>query len=128
MRSRGFSRWNRFLLVTQLDGYAFEPCGNSFNAIKDDLYYTIHMTPEKGYSYVSIETNDCNEGNHVIHHFLNRLSPASFDVISFNMQEIFGIPSYECKSCFKEKTSIGYEVFFAHYFKRAVKAELPHYF
>lgn len=40
-----------------LDARAFEPCGYSMNAILDQSYYTMHITPEQGSSYASFETN-----------------------------------------------------------------------
>ncbi|TFL01535.1 S-adenosylmethionine decarboxylase [Pterulicium gracile] len=54
--------------LTQLDGYAFDPCGYSSNAIlswqdpadpeqSGEGYYTIHVTPEDGWSYASFECN-----------------------------------------------------------------------
>ncbi|PWZ01053.1 S-adenosylmethionine decarboxylase [Testicularia cyperi] len=49
---------------TELDAFAFEPCGYSANAVmprggKNDRagYWTIHVTPEEGSSYASFETN-----------------------------------------------------------------------
>jgi S-adenosylmethionine decarboxylase len=47
--------------LTTLDPYAFEPCGYSANALVDcgggEGYYTIHVTPEEGWSYASFECN-----------------------------------------------------------------------
>ncbi|KAG6334005.1 hypothetical protein ID866_5088 [Astraeus odoratus] len=52
--------------LTTLDAYAFFPCGYSSNALLKwgDLdgrgregYYTIHVTPEEGWSYASFECN-----------------------------------------------------------------------
>jgi S-adenosylmethionine decarboxylase len=56
--------------MTSLDAYSFFPCGYSSNALlrwsedagKDltrsgEGYYTIHVTPEEGYSYASFECN-----------------------------------------------------------------------
>lgn len=56
--------------VTTLDAYSFQPCGYSCNALlkwRDDAgtdlvrsgegYYTIHVTPETGWSYASFECN-----------------------------------------------------------------------
>ena len=43
----------------KVDDWAFEPCGYSMNGLKaGGLYYTIHITPESGFSYASFETND----------------------------------------------------------------------
>lgn len=39
------------------DPRAFEPCGYSMNALLYKSYYTMHITPEKGSSYASFETN-----------------------------------------------------------------------
>jgi len=56
--------------LTTLDAYSFLPCGYSANALirwRDDAgtdlstsgegYYTIHVTPEEGWSYASFECN-----------------------------------------------------------------------
>jgi S-adenosylmethionine decarboxylase len=40
-----------------IDEAAFTPCGYSMNAVLDDCYSTIHITPEAACSYVSFETN-----------------------------------------------------------------------
>jgi len=52
---------------TTLDAFAFEPCGYSANALihhasdgtsaGSEGYYTIHVTPEEGWSYASFECN-----------------------------------------------------------------------
>ncbi|KAG8901847.1 spermidine resistance protein [Tulasnella sp. 403] len=46
---------------TTLDAFAFEPCGYSANAFvrheDGEGYYTIHVTPEEGWSYASFECN-----------------------------------------------------------------------
>jgi len=54
--------------LTTLDAYSFHPCGYSANALikwgadpsspsSREGYYTIHVTPEKGWSYASFECN-----------------------------------------------------------------------
>ena len=58
---------------TELDAFAFEPCGYSANALmprggkRDNAgYWTIHVTPEEHSSYASFETNvalDTNPGS-----------------------------------------------------------------
>ena len=45
------------LNAEHVDGHVFQPWGFSMNALKDDVYITIHVTPEDGGSYVSYETN-----------------------------------------------------------------------
>lgn len=38
-----------------IDDYVFEPCGYSMNGIDKHQFITIHVTPEKGISYASLE-------------------------------------------------------------------------
>jgi S-adenosylmethionine decarboxylase len=40
-----------------IDAYQFEPCGYSMNSLLDDVFSTIHITPEDHCSYMSFETN-----------------------------------------------------------------------
>jgi len=40
-----------------IDAAAFEPCGYSMNALLFRSYSTVHITPQKGSSYASFETN-----------------------------------------------------------------------
>ncbi|SCW03671.1 LAFE_0G15610g1_1 [Lachancea fermentati] len=42
----------------QHDAFAFTPCGYSSNVVMDgQFYYTLHVTPENGWSYASFESN-----------------------------------------------------------------------
>jgi len=53
------------LSLTEIDAYAFDPCGYSANALiktgsaaqDGEGYWTIHVTPEEGWSYASFECN-----------------------------------------------------------------------
>ena len=38
-----------------VDDYVFEPCGYSMNGLCGDEYSTVHITPEAGFSYCSVE-------------------------------------------------------------------------
>lgn len=40
-----------------IDDFLFEPCGYSMNGVLDDGYFTIHITPQAEFSYVSFETD-----------------------------------------------------------------------
>lgn len=40
-----------------IDDFMFQPFGYSLNALMDDGYYTIHITPQDNCSFVSFETN-----------------------------------------------------------------------
>lgn len=44
-----------------LDDYVFEPCGYSMNGILGTGFITIHVTPEAGFSYASVELSGCRE-------------------------------------------------------------------
>lgn len=40
-----------------IDDYVFEPCGYSMNGIEGSSFITIHVTPEPGFSYASVEVS-----------------------------------------------------------------------
>lgn len=41
----------------KIDGFSFDPQGYSVNAIADEHYFTLHITPEKLSTYLSFESN-----------------------------------------------------------------------
>uniref|UniRef100_A0A8C0CJL9 adenosylmethionine decarboxylase n=1 Tax=Balaenoptera musculus TaxID=9771 RepID=A0A8C0CJL9_BALMU len=58
-----------------IDATLFDPCGYSMNGMKSDgTYWTIHITPEPEFSYVSFETN---------------LSQTSYDDLIRKVVEVF---------------------------------------
>jgi len=62
-----------------LDSRAFEPCGYSMNAILDQSYYTMHITPEQGSSYASFETNQkLLSYTDLIHNVVRTFKPKRF--------------------------------------------------
>ncbi|VDL38340.1 unnamed protein product [Hymenolepis diminuta] len=60
--------------------FLFEPCGYSVNGVmKADEYFTIHVTPEPEFSYVSVETNEAMEDyTNFIANVLDVFGPSSF--------------------------------------------------
>ncbi|AET41244.1 adenosylmethionine decarboxylase SPE2 Ecym_7421 [Eremothecium cymbalariae DBVPG len=71
------------------DAFAFTPCGYSSNMVVDEkYYYTLHVTPEKGWSYASFESNVPVESlsggkmNHydVLKQVLEVFEPAEFSI------------------------------------------------
>jgi S-adenosylmethionine decarboxylase len=106
----------------QIDDHLFEPCGYSLNAIRNDDYFTIHVTPEEANSYVSFETN-VHLGDRavtVIQGVLDVFKPRAFDVIYFHSRQemkSFELPPFQRRSHFHESLICGFEVGFSHYSK-----------
>lgn len=74
------------------DAFAFTPCGYSTNMVMDDqYYYTLHVTPEKGWSYASFESNvpvgkislKRQDNSQVLSNVLNVFQPAEFCLTFF---------------------------------------------
>ncbi|SCU92072.1 LAMI_0E08658g1_1 [Lachancea mirantina] len=74
------------------DSFAFSPCGYSSNVIVDgQYYYTLHVTPEDGWSYASFESNVpanlISQGRqdqvNVIRHVLDTFQPSEFCLTFF---------------------------------------------
>lgn len=63
------------------DAFSFTPCGYSSNSIsrKSDFYYTLHITPEDGWSYASFETN----------YRFGKNSPVSISSVLMSILKIF---------------------------------------
>jgi len=63
------------------DEVLFEPCGYSLNGINKDAFYTIHITPESGFSYVSFETNlKLSDYTNLVNDVINTFKPGKFSV------------------------------------------------
>ena len=75
----GLRRW---LPGFELDDHMFQPYGYSLNAIRGADFITIHITPQPGESYVSIESN--LDLATVIDIPLGIFQPESFDIVVCN--------------------------------------------
>ncbi len=79
---RDFFCINELLPGFEIDDFVFDPYGYSLNAIRGTDYYTIHVTPQAGSSYVSFESN--LDLLTIASKILEILSPSSFDLLGFN--------------------------------------------
>ncbi|MFT6900269.1 MAG: S-adenosylmethionine decarboxylase [Colwellia sp.] len=102
-----------------IDDFVFSPYGYSLNALNEQQYLTIHVTPQIDSSYISFESNI--DLLTLAPTLLEILAPKSFDLMSFNEQAfeeklIALIPAkYVSKSRVCKKLSNGYLVNFANY-------------
>jgi len=70
---------------SNIDSFLFSPCGYSMNGILgNEKYWTIHITPEKTFSYVSFETNvDRQNYDQLIQDVLKTFKPNNFCLTLF---------------------------------------------
>ncbi|TDO99465.1 adenosylmethionine decarboxylase [Marinomonas balearica] len=103
----------------EINDFVFEPFGYSMNAIKDQLYATIHITPQEESSYVSFETNmDLSAVNsNILERLTTILQPNSFDIISFNGIPNINPPSHTLMNHVSEPLSCGYMMRFYEYMR-----------
>lgn len=123
---REFLQLERLFPDYIIDDYAFSPQGYSVNAIKDDFYFTIHITPEEFNSYISFETNEtkCSEK---LHGLMEILKPETFDVVSFNYDEGLNIPEhFHKRTKVVERINLGYDVVFSHFYNKETVNDRPY--
>lgn len=65
--------------------HLFDPCGYSMNGLlPDGHYFTIHITPEPEFSYVSFETNvPYAQYNEIVRKVINMFNPGKFTTTIF---------------------------------------------
>ncbi|XQW83661.1 adenosylmethionine decarboxylase [Thalassotalea piscium] len=116
---RHFLSLDELLTGFIIDDYVFEPYGYSLNAIKEDKYLTIHITPQADSSYISFESNI--DLIVIAPLFIESLKPLSFDILSFNEHNFakktasFKQANYVSKSLVEETLPNGYHVNFANF-------------
>ena len=102
-----------------IDDFVFKPYGYSLNAIKDDKYLTIHITPQANSSYISFESNIDLIAFAPL--FIDILQPLSFDILSFNEFEFsektspYQKTNYVSKTLVETTLSNGYKINFANF-------------
>ncbi|MCB0411390.1 MAG: hypothetical protein KDD22_02620 [Bdellovibrionales bacterium] len=105
----------------KVDDYVFDPCGYSLNALKNDDYFTIHVTPEEVGTYVSFETsvNKAEDIEPVAHRVLEVFRPQRFDLVLFSpmsMAQVPEWPEFRMKNHAQGSIDSGYSVNFCHYY------------
>lgn len=126
---RDFFKFEHYFPEFILDDYVFEPYGYSINGIHGDDYFTIHVTPQNCHSYVSFETTlpyDQIE-NGFLKHFLETLSPESFDLIRYSPSAMrpSQIKNYDIKKHISSHIECGYQIEFTHFYDPARKHSEP---
>ena len=124
---------DRILAGFELDDHLFEPRGYSLNAIRDDQYWTVHVTPDPFRSYVSFETNHrSSEGPAgLVERVLDVFKPRSFDVVMFDQGGALELDMdpFQPRTPVVQQLSCGYEVRFLSFYRppKAVREpiELP---
>ncbi|WP_336246503.1 adenosylmethionine decarboxylase [Shewanella sp. OMA3-2] len=102
----------------EYDAHVFTPLGFSINGIKDNFYYTIHITPQEQSSYVSLETNVNLEQHQfdIAATLLAILKPRSWDIIGFDTEMAAPtVPKNICVGHCSYPIQQGYNVHFSHY-------------
>ena len=103
-----------------IDEFVFEPAGYSLNAVRDDRYYTIHVTPEQVGSYVSFETNHVVAGDLVplVERVIAIFRPRSFDLFTFSPEALAAaaVPGYRVRDHVVEQVT-GFHVGFQHLYR-----------
>ena len=74
----------RFFPCLQIDQFTFSPKGYSLNAIAQDQYLTIHITPEKLSTYLSLESSFATQKiRPLINHLYNLFQPQHSNLMNF---------------------------------------------
>jgi len=116
---RVFLQLDTLLPGFTIDDHIFYPYGYSVNAIKENKYFTIHVTPQKESSFVSVESNiNLIELSPII---IEVFEPKAFDVLCFNDKNFKPLlthyinKNYLAKALVEQKLAHGGYAYFASY-------------
>ncbi len=114
---REFVELEKFLEGFDFDDYLFNPFGYSLNAVKNDRYMSLHITPQEESSYVSFETNLAVRGKYknILTKLIHIFNPLSFDLINFNTKNTMVEKGFVKANCFQENLGRSYLVNFTHF-------------
>ncbi len=105
------------------DTYFFEPEGFSFNALNNDQYATMHVTPQGSENYLSFELDqvDLKKAEDIVRDLVDLCKPVSYDIILFSAEEEnVGMHSgqYDVKQISKSETESGYNILYSHFYDK----------
>lgn len=76
---------SKYFPEQEFDHFAFNPQGYSLNMISDNKYLTIHITPEKLSTYLSIESSfDSKVIDPFIRHLMQLFTPMNSNLLTFD--------------------------------------------
>jgi S-adenosylmethionine decarboxylase len=119
---------NRILDGFDVEDHLFEPGGYSLNGIRQDEYWTVHVTPDEISSYASFETNARGEDPAELARRVVRVfRPRSFDLVLFDVdQEIRAADvGYIQRSHVRADLSCGYRVRFMSFYRPQPEVRRP---
>ena len=122
----------------KLQDHFFKPSGYSLNAIKDEFYYTIHITPEESFFYISFETNMGQltkklskklYSTELIKKILPLFKPLNFDLILFQSQHHpsfkLDLKNFSSHSSFYKKLNNSYHLYYKTFYSKQNRPQKP---
>ena len=105
-----------------IQDHYFTPTGYSLNAIREEEYYTIHITPQTPVFYISFEAGFHNRSfQEITDKLLHIFQPQSFDLIFFHTteqnREIYNNSDFFKASWHHSVLTCGYEVSYMNFQK-----------
>jgi len=115
-----------------VDDHIFEPMGYSLNAIKEDRYCTIHITPEEVGNYASFETNfySLADQKNCAQNVIDQFQPNNFDLFLFN-ESAMETPQFEgyiLKQAYETRITAGFLTQYFSFYKPQSETLKPHRF
>ena len=121
---------NRVFHGFEIQDHFFKPSGYSLNAVRDESYYTIHITPEKPFFYISFETNIKEKSAQALtDEILAIFKPLKFDFILFEsqnkMKTQLTLTDYFSSSSFYKALNCGYHINYKTFHKLNTPTQAP---
>ena len=114
----------------EIQEHFFKPSGYSLNAVRDEFYYTIHITPERPCFYTSFETNFKGASSH---DFINKLfeifKSRSSDMILFRSMgqtvKHYSPTDFFRNAFYHQVLDCGYEVSYMNFYQAQHTPQSP---